>query len=108
MNARTLASADYATSSALSTVDTVVDSILVDTDELQTNQGNWLTATPWTEIIEDGMSAAEIIRVILAVQAGKSDISGSTITFRDQADTKDRVTATMSGSERTAVILDGS
>lgn len=28
------------------------------------------------------------------------------VTFRDQADTTDRVTATMSGSERTAVVLD--
>lgn len=34
-----------ATSAALATVDGNVDSILEDTNELQTNQGNWLTAT---------------------------------------------------------------
>lgn len=45
LNARTITSASYATASNLATVDTVVDAILVDTNELQTNQGNWLTAT---------------------------------------------------------------
>tara|TARA_R110000824_G_scaffold526_11_gene3389 strand:- start:5306 stop:8155 length:2850 start_codon:yes stop_codon:yes gene_type:complete len=34
-----------ATAAALATVDTNVDAILVDTDNLQTNQGNWITAT---------------------------------------------------------------
>ena len=35
----------FATSGALATVDGVVDTILLDTNELQTNQGNWLTLT---------------------------------------------------------------
>jgi len=65
-------------------------------------------SNPWTEIIESGLSAAEILRIILSVQAGKTDITGSTVTFRDVADTKDRVTATMTGSERTSITIDGS
>lgn len=65
-------------------------------------------SNPWTEVIESGLTAAEVLRLILAVQAGKTDITGSTVTFRDVADTKDRVTATMTGSERTAITLDGS
>jgi hypothetical protein len=34
-----------ATQSSVDTIDANVDAILVDTNELQTNQGNWLTAT---------------------------------------------------------------
>lgn len=34
-----------ATQASVNTIDTNVDAILVDTNELQTNQGNWLTAT---------------------------------------------------------------
>lgn len=64
-------------------------------------------SNPWTEVIESGLTAAEIMRIILAVQAGKSDITGSTVTFRDVGDTKNRVSATMTGSERTTVTLDG-
>ena len=65
-------------------------------------------SNPWTEVIESGLTAAEVLKIILAVQAGKTDITGSTVTFRDVADTKDRVTASMTGSERTSVTLDGS
>lgn len=64
-------------------------------------------SNPWTEVIESGLTAAEILRLIAAVQFGKSDISGSTITFRDVGDTKNRVSATMTGSERTSITLDG-
>jgi len=45
---RTASKADVsglATSVALATVDGIVDTILLDTDELQTNQGAWATAT---------------------------------------------------------------
>jgi len=45
---RTASKADVsglATSAALATVDANIDTILVDTNELQTNQGNWSTAT---------------------------------------------------------------
>jgi len=48
-----------ATSAALAIVDGNVDSILEDTNELQTNQGNWLTATGFsTHSAEDVWSVA--------------------------------------------------
>lgn len=48
-----------ATSAALAIVDGKVDSILEDTNELQTNQGNWLTATGFsTHSAEDVWSVA--------------------------------------------------
>lgn len=65
-------------------------------------------SNPWTEVIESGFTAAEILRILLAVQAGKTTISGSDVSFRDVDDTKDRVFAEMTGSERTTVTLDGS
>ena len=65
-------------------------------------------SNPWTEVIESGLTAAEILKIILAVQAGKTTISGSDVSFRDVDDTKDRVFAEMTGSERTTVTLDGS
>lgn len=69
-------------------------------------------SNPWTEVIEGGLTAADILRIILAVQAGKTTIvntgpTTNTVTFRDLADTKNRVDADMDGSERIAVTLDG-
>lgn len=59
--------------------------------------------------IEGGLTLRDVLRIILAVQVGKSDIAaGPVVTFRDQADTKNRVTATMAGSERASVTLDPS
>jgi hypothetical protein len=43
---------------------------------------------------------------VFAVPGFQVHITGSTVTFRDVADTKDRITATMTGSERTAVTRD--
>jgi hypothetical protein len=65
-----------------------------------------LAAAVWAEVLESGLDAQDVMRVLLAVAAGKTDIVGTTVTFRDQADTKDRVTATMTGSERTTVAID--
>jgi hypothetical protein len=64
-------------------------------------------SSPWTEVIESGYTAEEVLRILLAVAAGKTDISGTTVTFRNVADTADRVTATMTGSERTSITLNG-
>lgn len=66
---------------------------------------------PWTEVIESGYTATEVLRILLAVAAGKTnivDLGGgtATVTFRNQADTKDRVTADMTGSERTTIAID--
>jgi len=69
-------------------------------------------ANPWLEVIESGLTAAEVLRIILAVQAGKTNIvdnggGSATVTFRDVADTKNRVEADMQDSERINVTLDG-
>ena len=69
-------------------------------------------SNPWTEVIESGMSAADILRVVLAVLAGESTIVDqgggiAVVEFANVAGTKPRVTADMDGSERTSLVLDG-
>ena len=66
---------------------------------------------PMDTILEGTLTAGQVLKILLAVAAGKTDVSdlgngNATVVFRDYADTKDRVTATMTGSERTAVTLD--
>lgn len=59
----------------------------------------------WAYIVENGMTAEDVMRILLAVNAGKSSGGGTTeVTFRDQADTKDRVTATVDSSGNRSVI----
>lgn len=62
------------------------------------------------EVVEGGYTLRQLLRIFLAVLAGKSSGgASSTITFRDVADAKARVTATVgSTGNRTAVTLDGS
>lgn len=55
--------------------------------------------------IEAGIDFQSAVKVLLAVAAGKSSVVGSTVKFRDQADSVDRVAATMSGSERANITL---
>lgn len=59
-------------------------------------------------VVENGLTMRQAIRLLLAVQLGKTTVSGSTATFRDTADTKDRVIGTVVGGERTSVTLDPS
>lgn len=67
-----------ATSAALATVDDNVDSILADTNELQTNQGNWLTATGFST-----HSAADVWSVTTRALTDKAGftISGTKTTL---------------------------
>lgn len=61
------------------------------------------------EAVEGSLDVTEVLRIILAFAAGKT-AGGSTtsITFRDQADTKDRITMTVDGDgDRSAVTVDG-
>ena len=60
--------------------------------------------------LEGTLSAADIQRVVLSAMAGKATGGGgSTITFRDQADTKDRITAAVDGTgNRSSVTLNPS
>jgi hypothetical protein len=70
---------------------------------------NDIASEVWSGLkLEGDLSAASILRLLLAVAAGKSDIAAGSpvvVTFRDQADTKNRVRAEMTGSERTVVTL---
>lgn len=63
----------------------------------------------WQSLIDGGYSAQDIMRILAAVAAGKTDIATvgptTTVTFRDVNDTKNAVVATMSGSERATVTL---
>jgi hypothetical protein len=68
-------------------------------------------SNPWTEVIESGYTAGEILRLLAAVSFGKSNIidlggGSATVQFRDIADTKDRIEASMVGSERTSITID--
>jgi hypothetical protein len=64
----------------------------------------------WDEVIEGSMTARQLMRVMMAVLANKSDGGGTaTIHMRDVADGKNRVTATVDASgNRTTVVVDGS
>lgn len=60
-------------------------------------------------VVEGVLTTSDILRLVLAVLAGKTTITPgapTVVAFRDVADTKDRVSADMVGSERTAVTLD--
>lgn len=65
-------------------------------------------SNPWTEVIESGFTAAEIMRMLAAVMAGKSSGGGTaTVRFRDVGDTKDRIVATVDeNGNRTALTRD--
>lgn len=113
--------------------------IETDTNELQTNQGDWATATGFNTVVPDVAGTAatpadiaslndisvadiiagvsdgpldlqEMVRIILAATAGKSSGGGTvTLVFRDAADAKARITATVDANgNRTAMTLDGS
>lgn len=64
-----------------------------------------------TSLVEPGITVEETLRILLAVAAGKTtivDLGGgsASVVFRDTNDTKNRVSAGMTGSERTTVTLD--
>ncbi len=68
-------------------------------------------SNPWTEVLEGSYTAADMLRLLTAIAAGKTtivDLGGglATVTFRDINDTVDRVVADMTNSERTDVTLD--
>ena len=64
----------------------------------------------WDEVLEGSLTGRQIVRIMLAALAGKSSGGGSsTIKFRDAADTKDRISATVDvNRNRTATTVDGS
>lgn len=62
------------------------------------------------EVIEGTLTLRQVLRILLAEAVGKAAGGGTTsITFRDQADTKNRIAATVDASgNRSAVTLDAS
>jgi hypothetical protein len=64
----------------------------------------------WQTILESGHSAQGIMRLLAAFSAGLTSIgpfaSGATVAFRDLNDTKDRIVASMYGSERASITRD--
>ena len=124
--AGTAAGLHTTTDALVTTVDGVVDTILADTNELQLNQGNWLTATSVTvsdktgfslsaagiddildETIEGTHSLREMMRLFASMLVGKVSGGGTaTITFRDIDDSKNRIVMTVTDvGNRTAVVL---
>ncbi len=67
-----------------------------------------LASAVWAQALEAGYTAEEMMRVMSAALAGEVSGAGTaTVTIRDIADTKDRITASVDGSgNRTAVTLD--
>ena len=61
------------------------------------------------EVVEGALKARQILRLLLAALAGKSSGGGtSSVAFRDVADSKNRVSATVDDDgNRTAVTLSG-
>lgn len=69
-------------------------------------------SNPWTEVIEGGLTAAEILRILASVAAGRTTITDNgdgtaTVEFVGLDDATTRVTAEMTGSDRTTMTLDG-
>lgn len=62
---------------------------------------------PMADIVEDTLTLKDVLRILLAVLAGKSTGSGTpNVAFRDVGDAKDRVAATLDTGDRTAISLD--
>jgi hypothetical protein len=59
--------------------------------------------------VEDTLTVVQVLRLVLSVLTGQTMItpgSPTVVAFRDLADTKDRISAEMTGSMRTSVTLD--
>jgi len=59
----------------------------------------------WTAIMEGSLTYQDAMRLMVAVLTGKTAINLNEVTFKGTDGTTDRVTATMTGSERTTVVL---
>jgi hypothetical protein len=100
MEARTIAAANYATASALDTVDNFLDTEIA-------------AIKAKTDLIPgtiDGKTFSELVTLVAAVLLGKaSGLATTTAVYRAADDSKDRVTATVdSNGNRSAVTLDAS
>lgn len=108
--------------SLITTLDTVADSIKVDTAAIladtgtdgvvlssATRDGIANSLLDLVDAIESGWPLRETIRILLSAAGGKSSgHSTNTPKYRDPGDTKDRISATTTSDGRTSVTLDGS
>lgn len=63
---------------------------------------------PWTEVIESGLTASQVMRIIASAVAGTSQKTGSTIVFKGLDGTTDRITGSFDvDGNRTGSIVDG-
>jgi hypothetical protein len=109
---------DTEVAAILAAVDTEVAAIKAKTDNLPTTPaaaGDAMALTAAAvdaiadEVYENGLTLRQIVRLVLAAVAGKADgFPGGPIHYRDNADTKARVTATIDANgNRTVVAVDG-
>lgn len=86
-----------------------MDADVLTASALATDAGDEIADQVADEVYEGTLTLRHISRILLAVLAGKSSGGGTaTIKFRDNADGKDRVTATVEADgDRTAMTLDG-
>lgn len=63
-----------------------------------------IAAAVWAKICEGTYDYGDVLRIVAAACAGKTSNTGQT--FRDLSDTKDRITGTVSGGDRTAATYD--
>lgn len=110
-----------ATSSALATVDSVVDAIQAKTDNLPADPADASDIAAgfasldvptvdeiWDEAVDGTVTARQSMRLHNAAMGGKaSGLETTTAAYRDLADTKDRIEAVVDANgNRTSVILD--
>lgn len=61
------------------------------------NTAGGAVPNPWEEIIEGDLTAADTMRLMLSILCGDTVKNGNTLTFRDVANTKNRVIFTLDG-----------
>ena len=65
------------------------------------------TFDPATDVVEGSETWTQAMRLVRAEAAGKLLVAGTTVTIRDAADSKDRITATVdTNGQRTAITTD--
>ena len=60
----------------------------------------------WDDIMEGSTTFKQAMRLLLAEATGKTVIAGNVVKFKSIDGLTDRITGTMTGSERTTVVLD--
>lgn len=60
----------------------------------------------WTDVSEDGETYGQSIRLMRAILLGITDINSNLVSFKSKDGLTDRVIATMTGSERTSIVID--